>query len=98
MSRLVSVSVLLLIWGCGDEDETACDTEATLRDYTGLDGCAFVLVLESGQILEMGDFDEEPDFAFEDGMKIRISYVEMSDVVSICMVGPIVKVTCMGRR
>jgi hypothetical protein len=46
----------------------------------------------------MGAFDEEPDFDFEDGMKVRISYEELSGMASICMVGPIVRVTCMEKR
>ena len=97
MRKLASAAVLLLLWGCG-EDDTRCDTEATLEDYTGLDGCGFVLVLEDGQALEMGAFDVEPDFDFEDGMKVRISYEEMTGMASICMVGPIVRITCMENR
>jgi hypothetical protein len=62
-----------------------------------LDGCGFVLVLEDGEVLEMGAFDEEPDFSFDDGMKVRISYEEMSNMASICMVGPKVKITCMEK-
>ncbi len=71
--------------------------KATLKDYAGLDGCGFVLVLEDGEVLEMGDFDEEPDFSFNDGMKVRISYEEMSNMASICMVGPKVNITCMEK-
>jgi hypothetical protein len=97
MRKLASAAVLLLLCGCG-EDGALCDTKATLEDYTGLDGCGFVVVLEDGAVLEMGAFDEEPDFDFEDGMKVRISYEELSGMASICMVGPIVRVTCMEKR
>ena len=45
----------------------------------------------------MGAFAEEPAFSFNDGMKVRISYEEMSNMASICMVGPIVRVTCMEK-
>ena len=54
-------------------------------------------MLEEGQALEMGDFDEEPNFTFKKGMKVRISYIEMTETASICMVGPIVKLTCMEK-
>jgi len=54
-------------------------------------------VLEDGEVLEMGAFDEEPDFSFNDGMKVRISYEEMSSMASICMVGPIVRIACMEK-
>ena len=90
------IFILFFSLNCGDE-ETDCDIKATLRDYAGLDGCGFVLVLEEGGVLEMGAFDEEPDFSFNDGMKVRISYEEMSDMASICMVGPIVRITCMEK-
>ena len=96
MRRRASGLLFLLLCGCG-EDGTLCDTKATLEDYTGLDGCGFVLVLEEGQALEMGDFDEEPNFTFKKGMKVRISYIEMTETASICMVGPIVKLTCMEK-
>ena len=87
---------LLFIISCEDKDETLdCDIKATLRDYTGLDGCGFVLVLDNGEVLEMGGFDEEPDFQFNDGMEVSISYEEMQGVATICMVGSIVRIMCM---
>ena len=66
-----------------------------MKDYTGMDGCEFVLVLENGGVLEMGYFDEKPNFKFKNGMKVSISYEEMRDMASICMVGPIVRIMCM---
>ena len=90
------IFILFFSLNCSDE-ETSCEIKATLRDYAGLDGCGFVLVLEEGGVLEMGAFDVEPDFSFDDGMKVRISYEEMSDMASICMVGPIVRIACMEK-
>ena len=96
MKRLWLISLALLVFSCEDKEETLdCDIKATLRDYAGLDGCGFVLVLENGGVLEMGDFDEEPDFTFNDGLKVNISFEEMGDMASICMVGPIVRIICM---
>ena len=96
MKRLWLISLALLVFSCEDKEETLdCDIKATLRDYAGLDGCGFVLVLENGGVLEMGDFDEEPDFKFNDGLKVNISFEEMGDMASICMVGPIVRIICM---
>ena len=99
MKRLWLISLALLVFSCGDK-ETACDIKATLRDYAGLDGCGFVLVLEDGEVLDLralsgwGAFGVGR-FSFNDGMKVRISYEEMSDMVRMCMVGPIVRITCM---
>ena len=93
---LLILTGLLFIISCEDKDETLdCDIKATLRDYTGLDGCGFVLVLDNGEVLEMGGFDEEPDFQFNDGMEVSISYEEMQGMATICMVGPIVRIMCM---
>ena len=93
---LLMLTGLLFIISCEDKDETLdCDIKATLRDYTGLDGCGFVLVLDNGEVLEMGGFDEEPDFQFNDGMEVSISYEEMQGMATICMVGPIVRIMCM---
>ena len=99
MKRFLSLLILtgfLFIISCEDKDETLdCDIKATLRDYTGLDGCGFVLVLDNGEVLEMGGFDEEPDFQFNDGMEVSISYEEMQGMATICMVGPVVRIMCM---
>ena len=93
---LLMLTGLLFIISCEDKDETLdCDIKATLRDYTGLDGCGFVLVLDNGEVLEMGGFDEEPDFQFNDGMEVSISYEEMQGMATICMVGSIVRIMCM---
>ena len=47
-------SLLSLLSACTDGmDETACgSTLATVRDYTGLDGCGKVLVKDNGEVLE----------------------------------------------
>ena len=99
MKRFLSLLILtglLFIISCEDKDETLdCDIKATLRDYTGLDGCGFVLVLDNGEVLEMGGFDAEPDFQFNDGMEVSISYEEMQGMATICMVGPVVRIMCM---
>ena len=99
MKRLWLILPLLFIFSCEDKNETlGCDIKATLRDYAGLDGCGFVLVLDNGGVFEMGDFDVEPDFKFINGMKVNISYEKTLDIASICMVGPIVRIICIERR
>ena len=83
---------------------------ATVRDLTGLDGCGFVFELEDGTRLEPKrillfcgtpplpkEVTEDPLFNFEfvDGKNVRIGYEECDDCTSICMTGPIVKITCI---
>lgn len=88
-----------------------CDTGeiATVRDLTGLDGCGFVFELNDGTRLEPmrlmfcgtpplpEEVTEDPlyDFQFVDGKQVRIGYEEIQDVASICMVGKIVRITCI---
>ncbi len=89
----------------------ACDNGvlATIKDLTGLDGCGFVFELADGSRLEPKrlfycgtpplpkEVTEDPlhTFEFADGKKVRIVYEEIQDAMSICMVGKIVKITCI---
>ena len=62
---------------------------ATLRDYTGLDGCGWVIEADEGDVLEplnLGEFISDLD----PGMRLTIEYQEEGGFASICMVGPIV--------
>jgi len=90
---------------------TTCDKGvlATVRDLSGLDGCGFVFELVDGTKLEpqmIGycgtpplpkEITENPlyDFEWVDGKQVRIGYEEITDAASICMVGKIVKITCL---
>ena len=52
MKRLWLISFALLFFSCDDKEQTVdCNIKATLKDYTGMDGCKFVLVLENGGVL-----------------------------------------------
>ena len=87
--------VLLLVLSCRNDDDTfLCDEKAILRNFTGLDGCSDVLVLDDEKVLEIGDLEVEPDFQFRDGLRVSVTYKELSSA-SICMVGSIVRVLCI---
>ena len=87
--------VLLLVLSCRNEDDTfLCDEKAIFRNFTGLDGCSYVLVLDDEKVLEIGDLEVEPDFQFRDGLRVSVTYEELSSA-SICMVGSIVRVLCI---
>jgi len=86
---------LFLVLSCRKEDDTLlCDEKATLRDFTGVDGCSYVLVLDDEKVLEIGDLEVEPDFQFRDGLRVSVTYEELSSA-SVCMVGSIVRVLCI---
>lgn len=83
--------------------------EATVKDLTGLDGCGFVFELSDGSRLEPqmlfycgtpplpAEVTENPLYNFQwvEGKVVRIKYEEVSNGVSICMVGKVVKITCL---
>ena len=64
---------------------------ATLRDYTGLDGCGWVLE-SGGEVLEPINLESFLD-APEDGIRLEVEYDLAENVFSICMVGPMVVLT-----
>ena len=76
---------LITFYSC---DKTDCpahgSTAATLNDYTGLDGCSWVITLEDGQVLEPANLDEYP-VQLQENKKIWIEYHELPDLASICM-------------
>jgi hypothetical protein len=88
-----------------------CSVNATVVDLTGLDGCGWVFELEDGTRLEplrvfwcgTPPISEEQmkdplnDFVFLDGKKVTIDYELVENAVSICMVGPTAKITCLSE-
>jgi hypothetical protein len=94
-----------------DPMNVSCDEAvfATVRDLTGLDGCGFVFELADGTKLEpqmLGycgtpplpkEVTENPLYNFQwvNGKQVRIGFEEVTDAMSICMVGKIVKITCI---
>ena len=98
MRRFFLIAIFFLFIACEDEEESLCSIKATLEDYSDLDGCGFVIMLEDSTFLEIGDYDEEPDFSFRDGMTVNITYEEMKGIATDCMVGTIVRITCMEKN
>jgi hypothetical protein len=107
----LAIAFFSFLFSCKKEEvNTAnkCNTFATVKDLTGLDGCGFVFELQDGTRLEpirMGycgtpplgeEITQDPlyNFVFEEGKKVKISYEE-KPAGSICMVGPTVKITCL---
>jgi hypothetical protein len=108
---LIVISSFSLMNCDEDLMRASCDEAvlATVRDLRGLDGCGFVFELADGTRLEpqiLGycgtpplpkEITENPlyDFEWIDGKQVRIGYEEITDAASICMVGKIVKITCV---
>jgi len=71
--------------------------KGTVRDYTGLDGCGFVIELNTGERLEPA-LVRDSNFVFHDNQKVWLSYKPCPNFMSICMVGDIVEVMCIKER
>ena len=101
MRLLILLTCLTFLLSCNTKPEvsknkqSACKTTATVKDFTGLDGCTFLILLENGDKLLPAKLNDE-SFTFRDGQKIRFDYKEMKDVMSICMAEKMtIEVTCI---
>jgi hypothetical protein len=92
---LFAITLLLFGTACR-KNECSASEKAVIRDYTGLDGCGFVIELMDGTVLEPVNLE---DFSLPlfDGKPIWIRYHETVGG-SICMVGTIVQIDCMEER
>jgi hypothetical protein len=77
------------------ESETIhnCSVVGTVKDYIGLDGCHWVIVLEDGSKLEVAE-NLVPSFQLKDNQKVKLGY-SIVDGVSICMVGKLARIECI---
>jgi hypothetical protein len=109
MKKLLYIVIILIAFTHCDDDDMQCTIHATVKDLTGLDGCGFVFELEDGSRIEPirpslfcgtpplpKEITENPLYGFEfiDGKRVKISFEETGSP-SICMVGLVVKVTCI---
>ncbi|MEE4176401.1 MAG: hypothetical protein V2I46_02710 [Bacteroides sp.] len=85
-----------LLTGC-PADKCPEGEKAVLRDYAGLDGCRWLFELEDGQRLEPVNLHQY-DVELQDGLKVTITYTEATDMMSICMAGKMVNITCISKR
>jgi len=99
MQKLLIMTTLLLLMSCGGNkgvpngNSTACSTTGTVQDFTGLDGCKLLIVLENGDKLEPAVVKE--GVTLKNGQTIKFGFKEMTDMMSVCMAGKIVEVTCV---
>ncbi len=78
-----------------DKEVTKCTQEGTVKDFTGLDGCKFLIVLDNGDKWLPAKINDS-NFKLVDGQRIRFGYTELKDMMSICMAeSKTVEVTCI---
>jgi hypothetical protein len=99
--KLVLIIFILIFSGCGNQkplqksSANLCDTEAKVLDYTGLDGCRFLLELKDGTRLLPVALDDR-SFLFSENQIIKIKYSLMNDIVTACLTAAVpVHLTCI---
>lgn len=114
MKTIVIAAVLLTgLFKCGGSEEkvgdyipVGCSVTATVTDFTGLDGCGLMLVLEDGTRLNpekrvyVTAPKQEDDplyyFTLTAGDKVKIAYKDV-DGMDACMAGKPVFITCITK-
>jgi hypothetical protein len=96
---LISIIVVFGLYSCKIVEKLPCENavEAKLVKLQGLDGCGWVIQLEDGSKLEplnLNGFEIKK----KNNKEIWVTYEDTQGLMSICMVGPIVKITCISER
>ncbi len=89
---LLFTVVLFSFYSCEKEIPTGLgEVEGIVRNYTGLDGCGFIIELLNGDKLEPVEV-VDTNFVFMDGQRVAVTYTELTNRSSICMVGIMVRI------
>jgi hypothetical protein len=81
---------LLAFFSCNKSQQE--DVNGTVKDFTGLDGCRMMIVLDSGQRLEPVFIPSNTTLIAN--RRVTIKY-EAANAFSICMAGLTVKITSL---
>lgn len=95
---LILLLITTIAWQCNPTRKvngSQCNEAGVVQDFTGLDGCKLLIVTDTGEKLLPAEM-EDPHFKLEAGQRIRFSYEELPDQMSICMAeDKIVRITCI---
>ena len=101
MKKIIFFSLLIAFFACKTNKNsvgssaTACDVIGTVKDFSTLDGCGLLIVLQNGDKLNPAKISDT-SFKLKAGQKVKFGYKKMSDMMSICMSEKaIVEVTCI---
>ena len=99
--KIIFLFSIANLFACGQNkslqatNPDGCDTQAKVLDYTGLDGCRFLLELKDGTRLIPVELADK-NFLFSEGQIVQIKYSLLKDVVTACLTAALpVSVTCI---
>lgn len=99
MKYLIYLLLFSFIGACNSSKNAntmSCATTGVVKDFSGLDGCGLLIELADGSKLEPAEIVD--NFKLKDGQRIAFDYEELSDMMSICMAGRIVRITCIREE
>ncbi len=101
MSKILIFLFTLLLFSCKTEQKakpgtpSSCNTVGTVKDFSTLDGCGFLIVLENGDKLNPLKI-EVANFVWKDRQKVKFGYKTLADMASNCMAeNALVDITCI---
>ena len=99
MKNIIISICILFLFSCSGGDETTRMqkkgfVKATVINFE-LDGCEYVLQLESGEKVEPANLDEEYK---TDGLEVWVKYKADDEKVGACMIGPIVEIKDIQKQ
>ena len=95
--QIAIISFIFLLSSCKQtesvEPSSNCTdyTSATVKDFTGLDGCKWMVIINENQFEAINLVDFYPNAS--DGKSIYIQYKKRTDLASICMAGEMIEIT-----
>ena len=93
MKKWYLLLLVVALFGCNKKENNAT---ATIKDYTGLDGCNWVIVLDKPDADGVTTLEpinlSQFNIALQNNQKVTVVYKKI-DAASICMVGQTVSIT-----
>lgn len=74
-----------------------CKYEGVVKDMSGLDGCKWVIELNDGTRLQPVELADS-SFKLSNEQRVKVSYTELKDRMSVCMNGKLVRIDCISAR
>jgi hypothetical protein len=97
------IPAFILILSCSgqkqvqkDKTISKCNILATVKDFTDLDACTFILQLSNKELLQPVNIDSFK-ISLKDGDKVMIGYSDQKGMVSACFSGKLVKLNCIRK-
>lgn len=82
-----------------EKEPTKCKTHGTVRDYSNVEDCGYIIEMESGLFLFPQSIkSDDKDFHLEPGQSVRFDYTFIPNAVSLCPAkGRVADLSCITK-